>query len=99
MSTYTTLIVLSGLVIFSYLFDLIAGKTKIPSVLLLLFLGVGIRQVVEYFNIHLFNLSGILPTLGTLGLILIVFEGALELKYTPDKNAVIKKSFFSASSK
>ncbi len=96
MSTYTTLIVLSGLVIFSYLFDLIAGKTKIPSVLLLLFLGVGIRQIVEYFHIHLFNLSNILPTLGTLGLILIVFEGALELKYTPDKNAVIKKSFFSA---
>jgi hypothetical protein len=95
-STYTILIVLSGLIIFSYLFDLFAGKTRIPSVLLLLFLGVSVRQVVTYFDVKVFNLGAILPTLGTLGLILIVFEGALELKYSPAKNAVIKKSFFSA---
>ncbi|WP_462264238.1 cation:proton antiporter domain-containing protein [Mucilaginibacter sp.] len=96
MSTYTTLIVLSGLVIFSYLFDLLAGKTRIPSVLLLLFLGIGLRQAVLYFDINILNFSTILPTLGTLGLILIVFEGALELRYSPDKNAVIRKAFFSA---
>jgi hypothetical protein len=96
LTTYTTLIILSALVIFSYLFDLIAGKTKIPSVLLLLFLGIGIRQVIEYFGLRVYNFATILPTLGTLGLILIVFEGALELKYSPDKNAVIKRSFFSA---
>ncbi|WP_295768222.1 cation:proton antiporter [uncultured Mucilaginibacter sp.] len=96
MTTYTTLIVLCSLVIFSYLFDLIAGKTKIPSVLLLLFLGVALHQLVDYFSIKLFDLTTILPTLGTLGLILIVFEGALELKYSPSKNQVIKKSFLSA---
>ncbi len=96
MSTYTTLIILSSLVIFSYLFDLIAGKIRIPSVLLLLGLGIGIRQTVDYYGVTTFNFSTILPTLGTLGLILIVFEGALELKYSPDKNTVIRKSFFSA---
>lgn len=96
MSTYTTLMILCGLVIFSYLFDLIAGKTKLPSVLLLLFLGIAIRQVVDYFSWTAPDFSRILPALGTLGLILIVFEGALELKYTPEKNVVIKKSFLSA---
>lgn len=96
MTTYTTLIILSGLVIFSYLFDLIAGKTKIPSVILLLFLGIGIRFGVDYFGLLKFNFASILPALGTLGLILIVFEGALELKYSKSKNAVIKKSFISA---
>ncbi|QHS57797.1 sodium:proton antiporter [Mucilaginibacter sp. 14171R-50] len=98
MTTYTTLIILSGLVIFSYLFDLIAGKTKIPSVILLLFLGIGIRLAVDYFNLLKINFTSILPALGTLGLILIVFEGALELKYTKNKNGVIKSSFFSALS-
>ena len=98
MATYTTLIILSGLVIFSYLFDLLAGKTKIPSVILLLLLGIGLKQLVEYFHIPMLNFSLILPTLGTLGLILIVFEGALELRYSSDKNAVIKKAFFSALS-
>lgn len=98
MTTYTTLIILSGLVIFSYLFDLIAGKTKIPSVVLLLLLGISIKQVVEYFSIPMINFSVILPTLGTLGLILIVFEGALELRYNSNKNVIIKKAFFSALS-
>jgi hypothetical protein len=59
-------------------------------------LGIGIRQVLDYFSFTTFNFVAILPTLGTLGLILIVFEGALELRYSRDKNAVIKKSFFSA---
>lgn len=98
MTTYTTLIILSGLVIFSYLFDLIAGKTKIPSVILLLFLGIGIRLGVDYFGLLKINFTTILPALGTLGLILIVFEGALELKYSKNKNAVIRKSFLSALS-
>lgn len=96
MTTYTTLIILSGLVIFSYLFDLIAGKIKLPSVLLLLFLGITIKQVVNYFGFRTYDFTPILPALGTLGLILIVFEGSLELKYTPEKNRIIKKTFLSA---
>jgi hypothetical protein len=90
------LIILSGLVIFSYLFDLIAGRTKIPSVLLLLLLGIIIKELVDYFGFKTFDFTKILPALGTLGLILIVFEGALELKYSPEKNTVITKTFFSA---
>jgi len=96
MTSYTTLIILSGLVIFSYLFDLIGGKTKIPSVILLMGLGIGIKQLLDYFNFTALNFTNILPTLGTLGLVLIVFEGALELRYSRDKNSVIKKSFLSA---
>jgi hypothetical protein len=91
-----TLIILSGLVIFSYLFDLIAGKTKIPSVILLMVLGISIKLILDYFNFTTYNFGSIMPTLGTLGLILIVFEGALELRYSRDKNSVIKKSFLSA---
>ncbi len=98
MTTYTILIILSGLVIFSYLFDLVSSKTKIPSVLLLLLLGIGLRFLVEHLNIHTFNFLSILPTLGTAGLILIVFEGSLELKYDKNKNRIIKSAFLSALS-
>ncbi|KQM77229.1 sodium:proton antiporter [Pedobacter sp. Leaf216] len=96
MTTYTILIILSGLVIFSYLFDLVASKTKIPSVLLLLLLGIGLRFLVDYLKIQTFNFLSILPTLGTVGLILIVFEGSLELKYDQHKNKIIKSAFLSA---
>jgi hypothetical protein len=59
-------------------------------------LGIIIKQVLDYFNFTSLNFTNILPTLGTLGLVLIVFEGALELRYSKDKNSVIKKSFLSA---
>lgn len=96
MTSNTSLIILSGLVIFSYLFDIIAGKTKIPSVILLMFLGIIIKQLLDYIGYTPYDFSSILPTLGTLGLVLIVFEGALELRYSRDKNGIIKRSFFSA---
>jgi NhaP-type Na+/H+ or K+/H+ antiporter len=96
MTTYTTLIALSGLVIFSYLFDLFASKTKLPSVLLLLLLGIGLKLLSDHFHWETINFLKILPTLGTIGLILIVFEGSLELKYEKEKNKVIKGAFFAA---
>ena len=96
MTTYTTLIILSGLVIFSYLFDLVASKTKLPSVLLLLLLGIGLRVLVDNLKIETFDFLKILPALGTVGLIMIVFEGSLELKYDRDKNKIIKGAFLSA---
>jgi hypothetical protein len=96
MTTYTTLIILSGLVIFSYLFDLVASKTKLPSVLLLLLLGIGLRVLVDQLHFQTFDFLKVLPTLGTVGLILIVFEGALELKYEREKNKLIRGAFFSA---
>lgn len=96
MESHIILIILSGLVIVSYLFDIFAKKTKIPSVLLLLFAGIGIRETLEYLSIPVLNLLKILPSIGTIGLILIVFEGALELNYRKEKNKLILSSFTAA---
>ncbi|MBP6979261.1 MAG: cation:proton antiporter [Bacteroidales bacterium] len=96
MSTYTILIILSSLVIFSYLFDIIARRTKFPSVLLLLLTGIGLQIIVTTLRLPDINLFTILPTLGTIGLILIVFEGALELKYERKRHSLIRRSFLSA---
>lgn len=98
MNTYTVLIVLSVLVIFSYLFDLFAKRTKFPAVLLLLGLGVAIRQATVFFEISLPNLKTLLPALGSVGLILIVFEGAMELQFHVSKLKLIHKSFITALS-
>lgn len=75
---------------------MIAKKTKVPSVLLLLALGIGLKQIVTYFKMETFDFLTILPTLGTVGLILIVFEGALDLKYETEKNKLIKKTLYAA---
>lgn len=80
----------------AYLFDQSASKTKIPSVVLLLILGWGVRQVTEFLNISIPDLSSFLPILGTIGLILIVLEGSLELEMNESKTVLIKKSFLGA---
>ena len=98
MSVEVTLIVLSSLVIFSYLFDLIAKQFKIPSVILLLLSGIGLRYLASWLELPIPNFEPILPLVGTIGLILIVLEGALELKLEREKSALIKSSLASASS-
>jgi cell volume regulation protein A len=85
------------LVLLAYIFDLTSAKTKIPSVILLLILGYLVRQLCNLFNINLLNLQSILPILGSIGLVLIVLEGALELELTRKKFPLIGKSIFIAA--
>jgi hypothetical protein len=98
MDKYIILIILCALVIFSYIFDIIARKTKFPSVLLLLSTGILLRLVMEVFNLPSLNFLMILPTIGTVGLILIVLEGSLELRYKKDKNKLILNALLSSIS-
>jgi len=91
--TSAIIITLCTLLLLSYVFDVTASKTKLPSVLLLLILGWGIRQVVEIKLIGIPDLSPVLPLLGTIGLILIVLEGSLELEFSASRFHLIMKSF------
>tara|TARA_B110000908_G_scaffold44043_1_gene53565 strand:+ start:963 stop:2264 length:1302 start_codon:yes stop_codon:yes gene_type:complete len=98
MNTLSILIVLPLLVIFSYLFDAIARKTKFPSVILLMFTGIIIRAIINLYGFTDFAfLDKLIPVLGTVGLILIVLEGALELDIKREKLPVILKGFFAAA--
>ena len=98
MNTLSILIVLPLLVVFSYLFDAIARKTKFPSVILLMFTGIIIRAITNLYGFTDFSfLDKVIPVLGTVGLILIVLEGALELDIKKEKLPVILKGFFAAA--
>ena len=98
MNILSILIVLPLLVVFSYLFDAIARKTKFPSVILLMFTGIIIRAITNLYGFTDFGfLDKVIPVLGTVGLILIVLEGALELDIKKEKLPVILKGFFAAA--
>ena len=98
MNTLSILIVLPLLVVFSYIFDAIARKTKFPSVILLMFTGIIIRTATNLYGFTDFGfLDKLIPVLGTVGLILIVLEGALELDIKKEKLPVILKGFFAAA--
>jgi len=84
------------LTILSYIFDLLAKKTKFPSVLLLVLIGILFRLYCDAKGLTFPVVEDILPTLGSIGLILIVLEGALELSTEREKLGLIIRAFFSA---
>ncbi|PBQ34617.1 sodium:proton antiporter [Sphingobacteriaceae bacterium] len=94
--TSAIIITFCSLLLIAYVFDLTSSKTKIPSAILLLLLGWTIRQIIDFSGIQLPNFAPILPVLGTVGLILIVLEGSLELELNRSKFKMISKSFFGA---
>jgi Kef-type K+ transport system membrane component KefB len=97
MDVSSILIVLPLLIIFSYLFDIFARRTKFPSVILLVLTGITARFISSYYGFDNFLfLDSLVPVLGTIGLILIVLEAALELEIKKEKTEIIIKGFLAA---
>lgn len=90
--TTAILITLCTLLLIAYIFDLTSSRTRIPPVILLLVLGWVVKQLSVFFNVQIPDLTSLLPLLGTIGLILIVLEGSLELELNGSKLGIIRKS-------
>ena len=73
------------IVLLSYLFDITFKYSKIPGVILLIALGIILQVIVNYTGLEIPNMRPILPILGTLGLIFIVMEASLEIKFERKK--------------
>jgi Kef-type K+ transport system membrane component KefB len=93
---YVIIIMASSVLIISYLFGLIANKTSVPSVLLLILLGIGMSGFLNSYGISSDDLMPILRILGIIGLIMIVMEAAMDLKISKEKYPLIGKSFIAA---
>jgi len=89
-------IVGSLIVIISYLFNLLAKRYSIPSVLLLILLGILLHILVKHTPLQAPSLTPILEVLGIIGLIMIVLEASLDLKLSGEKRKVISRAFFAA---
>ncbi|MDA7736525.1 cation:proton antiporter [Flavobacteriaceae bacterium] len=97
MNTLSILFVLPLLIIFSYLFDAFARKTKFPAVILLMITGIIVRAITNASGYNEFGfVDNLIPVLGTIGLILIVLEGAVELEISREKLPLILKGFLAA---
>lgn len=90
--TITLITAICILLILAYVFDISSSKTKIPSVILLLVLGWVVKEISTYIEVPVPDLAPILPILGTVGLILIVLEGSLELELNKSKFPVVAKT-------
>lgn len=95
--TYPLIIACSLIVIVSFLFSGFARKTNIPSVLMLIGLGIVLKVILDAQGIdNTEGFNSVLPLLGTLGLIMIVLEAALELELRRDKLLAIGKALIIA---
>ncbi|MGQ1787201.1 MULTISPECIES: cation:proton antiporter domain-containing protein [unclassified Saccharicrinis] len=88
---YLSIIGATLIIVFSYLFSLISDKTAVPSVIMLILLGFFSKS---FFNIGVDDVDWIFPLeiLGIVGLMLIVLEGALDLKLSRERWPMIWKS-------
>ena len=96
MNAYLLIIGLCVVIIFSFFTNILAKKRNIPSVLVLIVLGVGIQQLLNYFGLSA-DLMETLEVLGIVGLIMIVLEAALDLELSWEKWPIMWKSFTIAS--
>lgn len=93
-NAYVLVIGFSLLVILSAFFDIISKKTKIPTVLLLIGTGYGLKEMALYYGwLKSIQFFSSLEVLGIIGVILIVLEAALDLELSKDKLWLIVKSF------
>jgi hypothetical protein len=97
MDTYSLIIGIASVIIISFLFNIISKKTNIPSVLMLIVLGICIKEFGgEQVDTDIFANLSVLEIIGNVGLIMIVLEAALDLDLKREKIGLILKSFFVA---
>jgi Kef-type K+ transport system membrane component KefB len=90
---YVAIILASLLIVFSYIFTQISKWTKIPSVIFLIGTGVGAQYAVKSMGMEVPNLTQHLGLLGIIGLMMIVLEGALDIKIHRNKLKTIFAAF------
>lgn len=96
MSTYIILCI-SVLIIISHLFDIAQKKIHIPSTLFLIILGCLLNlTATRIFQFSYIIPSSMLKILGTVGLVLIVLEGVLELDISRKSFQNMKRAFLVA---
>jgi NhaP-type Na+/H+ or K+/H+ antiporter len=96
LSSYALIIIASLAIIVSYFFNILSKKTNIPSVVMLILLGILLNESISFFNLKPIDWFPILEILGIVGLIMIVLEASLDLKLSKEKIPLIVKSFLLA---
>lgn len=94
--TNTAILAASALLVFAYLLEVLGRRTRLPAVVLLVATGMIGRQVMDRFGLHLQWVDPIVPVIGTLGLILIVLEGALDLSLARERIPMIRGAALAA---
>lgn len=95
-NAYVLIIGASLVIVLSHFFNVLAEKTSIPSVLMLILSGILIRLGLDQVGEGVADLMPSLEILGIVGLIMIVLEAALDLQLSKDTLPLIGRSLLIA---
>lgn len=96
MGTEGLMIGISVCVLVSYWFSHLGRQLRFPSVVFLLAAGLALREFTDWRGSTVVLPPGLLPLLGTIGLILIVLEGGLDLNLKPGRRNFLLRTFSAA---
>jgi NhaP-type Na+/H+ or K+/H+ antiporter len=94
--TNTAILAAAALLVFAYLVDAVGKRFRLPSVVLLILTGMVLRHLLDRVGLHLRWVEPVVPIVGTLGLILIVLEGSLDLTVDRARRRLIAVSSVAA---
>lgn len=95
-TSYQIIIGASLIIILSYVINIVSKKTNIPAVLMLILLGIFIKQGMNFAGVPDIDLQLFLEIIGSIGLIMIVLEAALDLELRRDRIWMIIKALIVA---
>ena len=90
--TNRAILAFAALLVFAYLLDIVGRRFRLPSVILLILTGMGLRQLLDAAGFELQWVNPLVPVLGTIGLVLIVLEGALDLSLSAERRVLILRA-------
>ncbi|HQR24673.1 MAG TPA: hypothetical protein PK163_07780, partial [Steroidobacteraceae bacterium] len=94
--TNRAILVFSALLLFAYLLDIVGRRFRLPAVVLLILTGIVARQVLDRIGVVLGWVDPLVPVIGTIGLVLIVLEGALDLSLRRERAALVWRASVAA---
>lgn len=85
MLTYQAILVASIVLLIAFIIERLSSKSSLPSVVLLIATGILAKPALSALNLQIEGLDAVIPIMGSVGLILIVLEGALDIELSKDK--------------
>ena len=83
--TYQAILIASVVLLLAFAIEHIGAKLAFPSVVLLIATGLTAKPFLTAFDLSITGLDMVVPVIGTVGLVLIVLEGALDIELRPER--------------
>ncbi len=91
--TYQAILAASVLLLLAFAIERFSRVSGVPAVVALIGVGVALKPALAFFGLAIDGIDDAVPILGTVGLVLIVLEGALDIELRRDRLKAAASAF------